>query len=79
MNPLPKTNFLMAHCSFATGAASAFNLAGNFYAFPTSPSPEEADRLALTTDFTMIANDMRTAIALVKDAESKQMNLAFHE
>jgi len=51
------TTYLTAKSSFLTGAASAFNLAGNFYPYNTSATPEEADARAMRADMMAVGED----------------------
>ncbi len=65
-----KTDFLTATPSFAIGAASAFNLAGSFYSFNRSSSPDEADRIALRQDAAMVGQDI---LAVLDSSETKKL------
>lgn len=60
------TDFLFSQPSFLSGAATAFNLAGNFYEFNASESGEEADKIALENDFRMIGQDIQDVMNKVK-------------
>lgn len=51
------TSTLFTTPTLLTGAANAFNLAGNFYKFYYPETGFEADRLALENDFNMIGQD----------------------
>lgn len=41
------------------GAASAFAIAGGFFGFNFSESPEEADSVAIHQDFAMVGQDIQ--------------------
>lgn len=56
------TGYLFSTPSFISGAASAFDLFGNFFEYNTSDSETEADCKAIKNDFNVIGNDMRLAI-----------------
>lgn len=59
MNSRIKTDFLTATPSFLTGMGSVLNVAGNYPEFNVSESPEEADLLALESDWRMVGQDFR--------------------
>ena len=44
-----------------TGAATAYNLVGNFYRYNVSRTPAEADCRAIRSDFEMVGKDLREA------------------
>jgi hypothetical protein len=56
------TDFLFTTPTFLTGAATIFNLNGNFYDYNESGSGREADCMALGNDFDIIGNDLKKAI-----------------
>ncbi len=55
------TDFLFTTPTYLTGAATAFNLAGNFYEFNACESEAEADLLAIRNDFRIIGQDLAKA------------------
>ena len=57
MNRRIKTDFLTATPSFLTGMGSVLNVAGNYPEFNVSDSPDEADALALESDWKMVGQD----------------------
>ncbi|MEO5916522.1 MAG: hypothetical protein ABIS50_19960 [Luteolibacter sp.] len=58
------TDFLTARSSFITGAGSAFAIAGNYFDFNRSQTPDLADARALRSDWRIIGQDMDRAIVL---------------
>lgn len=62
-----QTNFLNASSDFVTGMGSAVGLAGNFYGFNYSKSPQEADIRAMRADWAMVGQDIAD---VMKKAES---------
>ena len=64
-----RTDFLTATPSVLTGAATVFAIAGGFYSYNTSPTPEAADALAMQQDWAMVAQDIRNTLA---DPETMQ-------
>jgi len=65
------TDFLFARPSFVSGAARVLDLCGTFDAYNGSASEEEADQLALATDWAVVGKDMSTVIERVQQAYSK--------
>ncbi len=57
---------LFARPSFAEGMARALDLAGALDEYNLSLTPEQADNLALASDWKAIAQDLRAALAIVK-------------
>ncbi len=53
------TGFLFTTPSYWTGAATVFNLGGNFYEYNTCESGEEADKIAIANDFMIVGNDLK--------------------
>jgi hypothetical protein len=70
------TDLLFAESSFLTGAASAINIAGNFYQFNSSATEVEADHKAIKCDWAMVGQDLR--IACEKESSKSSIKLA-HE
>lgn len=60
-NP-PVSDFLVSRSSYLSGAATAFNLVGNFYDYNVSRNAAEADARALRSDFAVVGEDIRRAI-----------------
>ena len=58
----PYTSSLFAHPSFFSGAARVLDLGGTFDAYNASPSPDEADVHALSSDWYAVGRDMQIAI-----------------
>jgi hypothetical protein len=63
MNP-HRSDFLYASPSFLRGMGSVLSIAGNYYEYNASSTPEEADAKALFSDFAMIGEDLREVIAV---------------
>ena len=61
------TDFLFTTPSFLTGAGTVMNLAGNFYDFNGSSTPNMADRLAIRTDFNIVGDDLRASMNSIAD------------
>ncbi len=56
------TDFLFTTPSYLTGAATVFNLNGNFYEYNSCESGEEADEIAIANDFMIVGNDLKKVI-----------------
>lgn len=63
------TDFLFTNCSFLTGAATVFNIAGDFYEFNKSSTGAEADCKAIGNDFMIVGRDMKRAIHQIEELE----------
>ena len=61
------TDFLFPKTSFAIGAGTVMNLAGNFYDFNASETPAAADEIAIANDWAIIGNDMSVALQNYSD------------
>ena len=57
-----QTDFLTAN-SFVIGMGSVFNLAGNYFEYNYSRTPEEADEIAIASDWQIIGEDIKQAIS----------------
>ena len=57
------SDFLFARPSFIAGLGTAIDLGGTMEIFNESPSPEEADFLALRNDWCTVGKDIRNAMA----------------
>lgn len=66
-----RTDFLTARSSFLTGFGSAINIAGNYYLYNISPTPAEADELALKADWERVGEDIRIAASEVSRRRSR--------
>lgn len=60
LNPMgnSQSDFLYARSSFIRGMGSVFNIPGNFYAFNTRSTPQEADAAAFAKDWNVISRDL---------------------
>lgn len=69
MNPKNKfqTDFLFTNSNFLTGAATVFNLTGNFYDYNMSNTPQEADCKAIGNDFKMVGADLNIAMQVISE------------
>lgn len=54
--------------SFLDGTATIMDLAGHYFLYNVSRTGEEADALALRSDFLAVAGDMRRSFEQVKKA-----------
>lgn len=70
------TDFLTSTTTYLTGAASAFNLAGNFYDFNISDTVEEADSRAIRNDFRMIEGDVAEGFKIFRGKSPEQLELS---
>lgn len=68
------TTRLFARSSFISGLGTIFNIAGKFYRYNYSKSPEEADRKALISDWFAVGDDMRKAIEIQR--KKKNFNVS---
>ncbi len=71
------STFLVTKSSFLSGAASAFNLAGDTYRYNFSKSAEAADERALRSDLLAVGEDFRGAINTVHRDHPSQMVIDF--
>jgi len=62
-----KIDFIFPNMSFLTGMGSALNIAGNYYKFKDSESPEEADYKAIQSDWAFVGRDLNEAIKEYRD------------
>lgn len=58
----PVSNYHLPRSRFLSGAATAFNLAGNFYSYNFCDNGPKADVRALRADFAVIGEDIRKAL-----------------
>ena len=75
MEFMPRTDFLFPATNMIIGIGSILNLAGCYYRFNTSPSETDADQRALASDWAMVAEDLRGAIAQQDAATAKAQQL----
>ncbi|WP_419802334.1 hypothetical protein [Mucilaginibacter sp.] len=61
------TDFLFTTPSYLTGAATIFNLAGNFYEYNSCETGEEADRVAIANDFNITGDDLKKSISQIME------------
>jgi hypothetical protein len=67
MNGNLKTDFLTATSTFVIGMGSVLNLGGNHFSYNGSASPEEADQVAIASDWAIIGQDVRAGIERLKE------------
>ena len=74
-----KTYFLFAMPSFLSGVARVLDLGCQFDNYNTSQTVEEADALALYSDFRLVGQDLQKAMEsfIVTDIRPEQMRSAF--
>jgi hypothetical protein len=73
------TDFLTPKTTLLTGMGTLLNLAGSYYQYSISPTPEEADRRAIAADWRMVGQDIKDAILHEKAeilASDPQLSLA---
>lgn len=56
-----KTDFLVPTSSFMVGVGSVMNIGGDYFEYRLSASPEEADALALRSDWNNVGKDVGNA------------------
>ncbi len=66
MNENIQTQFLAATSTFMIGMGSVLNIAGNYFQYNFSSTPEEADRLALENDWAVVGQDIRAELERMK-------------
>lgn len=57
------TGFLFARPSFLEGIGRLFDIGGTLNEYNTSPTPQEADRIALTADWMSVGDALTSAMA----------------
>ncbi len=55
------TDFLVAKSTVVTGAGTVFNISGNYYEYNQARTPQEADALALISDWGIVLQDLNTS------------------
>ena len=63
MGSKPKTDFLVAAPSLISGAGRLFDWYGQFDEYNVSRSPAEADAKAMASDWSVVGEDIRDAMA----------------
>ena len=66
MNGNFKTDFLTVTSTFVIGMGSALNIGGNHFQYNRSATPEEADKIALESDWEVIGQDIRKELEQLK-------------
>lgn len=67
---------LFPRSSFISGMATIFNIAGNFYSYNYSKTPNEADSKAVWADWLAVGDDMRVSIELHKSKHNLHVGRA---
>ena len=62
MNRKVKSDFLFAQPSFSSGAASVFDLWGQFDEYNRSDTPADADAKAIAADWLLVGQDILDSI-----------------
>ena len=60
------TNYLLPKFSFKSGAASCFDITGQFFKLNFSDNGEETDRIAHLADMLAMRQDFRRALAILR-------------
>lgn len=63
-----RTDFLFPTSSFLTGVGSVLNVYGNYYVFNSSKTPKIADFKALSSDWGVIGQDIKSVTEKVEPA-----------
>ncbi len=58
-----ETDFLVPTSSFLTGFGSVLNLSGNYFQYNYADTPEEADEIAIASDWLMVGQDLRETLS----------------
>ena len=66
MNGNFKTDFLTATSTFIIGMGSVLNIGGDHFQYNRSATPEEADKIALESDWKMVGQDIRAKLEQLK-------------
>ncbi len=66
MNGNFKTDFLTATSTFVIGMGSVLNIGGNHFQYNRSATSEEADEIALASDWQVIGQDIRAELEQLK-------------
>jgi hypothetical protein len=65
MNDNVYTDFLVSKGSFIGGVGSVLNLAGTYFLYNSSETPEQADERAIRSDWEQTGNDIATAMGKI--------------
>jgi len=71
-----ENGLLLATMTALTGAGTAINLFGGFYDYNYAPSEAEADILAIFSDWAIVGDDLRNAMASSEAVNKHQLELA---
>jgi hypothetical protein len=63
--------FLFGSFGFLEGLARVVDIGGTMVVYNESPTTEEADRRALTSDWQTVGDDLRTAMNLYDQKQTK--------
>jgi hypothetical protein len=63
--------------SWLTGAGTVINLFGRFYSYNTSATEEEADARAISSDWSVVGDDIWNAMQTIQRNDPKQLELDF--
>ncbi len=66
MNGSLDTDFLTATSTFVIGMGSVLNLGGNHFRHNSSATPEEADQIALASDWAVVGQELRAGLDQIK-------------
>ena len=58
-----RTDFLTPTSSFLLGMGTVLNIDGKFFEYNVSNSTEEADALAIKSDWSIVGQDIKSAIS----------------
>ncbi len=70
----PYFGFLFARPSFLEGVARALDLGGTLQEYNSSPSPEQADALALSADWRVVGADLLRAMDELSEEHKVAIN-----
>ncbi len=66
MNENFKTDFLTVTSTFLIGMGSVLNIGGDHFPYKRSATPEDADSIALESDWAIIGQDIRAELEHLK-------------
>ncbi len=66
MNGSLDTDFLTSTSTFVIGMGSVMNVGGNYFDHNSSSTPEEADQIALASDWAVVGQELRAALDQIK-------------
>ena len=70
------TDFLTAN-SFVIGMGSVFNIAGDYFRYNSCETPEEADNMALASDWYMVGQDIKNGMTIFENSNQDQLVIPF--